>query len=119
MKNFSNFVKHFRKSFCSTPFKLHNTLLSPRPAKTAALQGGAHYIDIKHPVNTFFENTSNVFFQTLFAVYSDSVSVDKKSPGIASGANEVTAEREGLPSGVCRGKGGFGIGCRSLVRPVW
>ena len=52
MKNFSNFVKHFRKSFCSTPFKLHNTLLSPRPAKTAALQGGAHYIDIKLPVNT-------------------------------------------------------------------
>jgi len=55
MKNFLNFVKQFSKSFCLTPLKLHNHLLSPCPAETAALQGGAHYIYIQHPVNTFFE----------------------------------------------------------------
>jgi len=55
MKNFSNFVKQFSEYFCSTPFKLHNQPPSPCPAETAALQGGAHYIYIQHPVNTFFE----------------------------------------------------------------
>lgn len=87
MKKFLNFVKHFSKSFCSTPFKLHNTLLSPRIAKTAALQGGAHYIEIKQRVNTFFENSLNIVFQTLSRVLASSALVDKKSPGIASGAN--------------------------------
>lgn len=42
----------------------------------------------------------------------------KRAPEFLPGLTEVTAERDGLPSGVSRGEGGFRIGGRPLVVPV-
>jgi hypothetical protein len=67
MKNFSNFVKQFSKYFCSTPFNFLNPTPSPFTAETAALQGGAHYIDTQTPVKHFGENCSNFLFWRFFA----------------------------------------------------
>jgi len=67
MKNFPNFVKHFSKSFCSTPFKLPNPTPPPCPAETAALQGGAHSIDFLNYVNTFPEIYRVLVFQRVLA----------------------------------------------------